>query len=298
MKKILFLSLMLSAAVAASAQMKVAPKMQLGDLKTYVSNATVTIPGQGTVNISDESTITIAEVLADGFVLNLETNKVTSDAKADNIAGQLVAAAQEMMAGISVRVATNAEGKPLRIVNYDDVQKKIDAGSDKLIDNLLQTVPQIGQMIPKEALKAQITENASEENLLKSLQSQVCPLVLNGKTLMTGAQEEYVTDQGLKMKRMFFVNGKNVTTNGSMNMSRDDLKALIIKQVEQMLPDQADMIKQNIDQVMDSGMMKFDMKETATYELADDGWVKSIKAESSYEAMGQNTQTVTTVTLK
>ena len=298
MKKILFLSLMLSAAVAASAQTKVTPKMQLGDQKTYESKTVMNLPGQSVVTLNDETTISVAEVLADGFVLSVETTKVTSDAKADDIAGQLMAAAQELMAGISVRVATNAEGKLLRIVNYDDVQKKIDAGSDKLIDKLLQTVPQVGQMIPKDVLKSQITENVSEENLLMTLSNSSCPLVLNGKTLMTGAQEEYTTDQGIKMKRMFFVNGNKVTTNGSVNMSKDELKEMIIKQVEKAAPEQADMVKQNIDQLMASGMLKIDVKETAAYELTDAGWVKSISGEVNNDVMGQQMKTTYTVTLK
>jgi len=64
-----------------------------------------------------------------------------------------------------------------------------------------------------------------------------------------------------------------------------------------MAPEQADMIKQNIDAVIDSGMLKFDMSETATYELQDDGWVKSIKAENKNEAMGQKSVINTVVTL-
>jgi len=38
-----------------------------------------------------------------------------------------------------------------------------------------------------------------------------------------------VGDQNMKMKRMYFVIGKNVTTNSTMNMSKDDLKKFIIE---------------------------------------------------------------------
>ncbi len=61
---------------------------------------------------------------------------------------------------------------------------------------------------------------------------------------------------------------------------------------------QADMVKQNIDQLMDSGMLKMDMKEAVSYEVQPDGWVKSIKAEITNDAMGQKIKTTTTVTLK
>ena len=65
-----------------------------------------------------------------------------------------------------------------------------------------------------------------------------------------------------------------------------------------MAPDQAEMIKKNIDAVMASGMIKIDMKGTATYELQDDGWVKTIKNEETQETMGQQAKTTATVTLK
>lgn len=298
MKKVFFLSLVLTVAMGAQAQLKVAPKMQLGDQKTYESKTVMNLPGQSTVTLNDETTISVAEVLADGFVLSVETTKVTSDAKADDIAGQLIAAAQEMMMGADIRVATNAEGKPLDIVNFEDLKKNIDKRVDLLIEKMMKTTPQLGEMMPKETLKTQIMANLTKESLLMTFSNSSCPLILNGKTLMTGAQEEYTTDQGIKMKRMFFVNGNKVTTNGSANMSKEELKEMIIKQVEKAAPEQADMVKQNIDQLMASGMLKIDVKETASYEIQEDGWVKSISGEVNNDAMGQQIKTTYTVTLK
>jgi len=81
-------------------------------------------------------------------------------------------------------------------------------------------------------------------------------------------------------------------------MTKDELKALIIQQVEKTIPQQADVVKQNIDQLMDSGMLKMDMKEAVSYEVQPDGWVKSIKAEITNDTMGQKIKTTTTVTLK
>ena len=76
------------------------------------------------------------------------------------------------------------------------------------------------------------------------------------------------------------------------------MKQTIIKQVEQTAPDQAQMIKDNIDQLMSTGMLKMDHKETATYELQDDGWVKSIIVDSTTETMGQTVVSKSIVTLK
>ncbi len=297
MKKTVLLSIMLMAAFAAKAQLKVAPKIMMGDEKSYVTTSVINMPGQKPVTITEETTYKVAEVLSEGCVLSVENTKVTSDATADNVAGQLIAATQELMMGVEIRLAADMEGVPQRIVNFDEVKKKITTAADVLIDKMLKTAPQLAQM-PKEALKAQITENATQENMLKSLTNGASPLALNGKTIMTGAQDEYVNDQSLKMKRMYFVNGNKVTTNSTMNMSKDEMKQLIIDTVTKMAPDQAEMIKQNIDQVMASGMVKIDMKETVVYDLQDDGWVKNITSETTNESMGQNITMKATVSLK
>jgi hypothetical protein len=141
-------------------------------------------------------------------------------------------------------------------------------------------------------------ENATEAKLLNVLLWTANPLALNGKTITTGAQEDYVDEQDFKMRRMYFVNGRTITTNATVNMTRDELKALVIKNVERLAPAQLDMVKQNIDQVIDSGMLKFDSKDTSTYELQADGWVKSIKSESTIDTMGQQTKITSSTTLK
>ena len=292
------LSLVLTMVLAAQAQLKVAPKMMMGDRKVYATTVVTEIPGQGTVTVNDETSISVTGVSADGCTIEMETTKVTSDAAANNVTGQIIAAAQELMAGMPVRVATDADGKPLRIENYQEVKEKALATSDKLIEKMTAAIPQLEQVMSKDALRQQLMENLSEENLLQAMTAITNPLALNGKTIMTGAQEDYTNSQGLKMKRMYFVNGKNVTTNGSLNMTKDDMKKLIIAQVEKIMPEQADMVKQNIDQVMESGMLKMDAKETASYELGDDGWVKSIKAETTNESFGGTVKATSTTTLK
>jgi len=144
-------------------------------------------------------------------------------------------------------------------------------------------------VMSKDALKQQIQESVNEQALIRSLKEADGVLMLNGKTPMTGAQEEYVNEKGVKMKRMYFVNGKSIVTNGSANITKDELKAMIIEQVEKTMPAQAEIVKQNIDQLLSSGMLKVDIKETSTYEMGDDSWVKSVKTESNSEFVGTKT---------
>jgi len=298
MKKLMMVGLMLTAAIALQAQLKVAPKMEKGTVKTYVGQTTVTIPSQGDVKVSDETKYTVVDATADGYVIDMESVDVKTECDASNIAGKLIAAAQEIMKGITFRIAVDKDGKVQRLLNGDEIQPKLNKMTDTFIDQLLKDIPQLASMVSKDDLKKQVAASITPEAMLQTIQDATSPFALNGKTITTGAQEDYVSKDGMKMRRMYFVQGQNIVANSTLNMTKDEMKEMIIQQVEKNLPDQAAMVKENIDQIMATGMLKMDMKETATYELQADGWVKSIKNESTTETMGQQLVTKSTATLK
>ena len=282
MKKIMMVSLMLTIAMALQAQVKVAPKMEKGTVKTYVAEATITLPGQGDVKVTADSKYSITDAKADSYVLEMVSTDVKTECEPGNIAGKLVAAAQEMMKDAVVRATLDKDGRIQNILNGE----------------MLADVPQLAGVVSKDALKQQVSQALTIEGLVQTLQQATSPLALNGKTIASGSQEEFVSQEGLKMKRMYFVNGKTIIANSVMNMTEDEMKQTIIKQVEKSAPDQAQMIKDNIDQLMSTGMLKMDHKETATYELQDDGWVKSIVVDSTTETIGQKVVSKSIVMLK
>jgi hypothetical protein len=298
MKKIMMVSLMLTIAMALQAQVKVAPKMEKGTVKTYVAEATITLPGQGDVKVTADSKYSITDAKADSYVLEMVSTDVKTECEPGNIAGKLVAAAQEMMKDAVVRATLDKDGRIQNILNGDEVKARVDKQADAFIDQMLADVPQLAGVVSKDALKQQVSQALTIEGLVQTLQQATSPLALNGKTIASGSQEEFVSQEGLKMKRMYFVNGKTIIANSVMNMTEDEMKQTIIKQVEKSAPDQAQMIKDNIDQLMSTGMLKMDHKETATYELQDDGWVKSIVVDSTTETMGQTVVSKSIVTLK
>ena len=298
MKKIMMVSLMLTIAMALQAQVKVAPKMEKGTVKTYVAEATITLPGQGDVKVTADSKYAITDAKADSYVLEMVSTDVKTECEPGNIAGKLVAAAQEMMKDAVVRATLDKDGRIQNILNGDEVKARVDKQADAFIDQMLADVPQLAGVVSKDALKQQVSQALTIEGLVQTLQQATSPLALNGKTIASGSQEEFVSQEGLKMKRMYFVYGKTIIANSVMNMTEDEMKQTIIKQVEKSAPDQAQMIKDNIDQLMSTGMLKMDHKETATYELQDDGWVKSIVVDSTTETMGQTVVSKSIVTLK
>jgi hypothetical protein len=289
MKKVILLSVMLVASMAISAQTKIVPQMKKGLKKVYATTATVSVGGQKDVKMTSETKYTVTEANADGYVVDMMVTSFATDADVNDVAGQMISATQEMMKDVNVRLQTNKDGQVVGIKNYAEVKKQIDAFGAKIVDKLMESVPQLSEVMSKDALKQQIQESVNEQALIRSLKEADGVLMLNGKTPMTGAQEEYVNEKGVKMKRMYFVNGKSIVTNGSANITKDELKAMIIEQVEKTMPAQAEIVKQNIDQLLSSGMLKVDIKETSTYEMGDDSWVKSVKTESNSEFVGTKT---------
>ena len=299
MKKIMMVGLLLTMMVAVQAQVKVAPKMAKGMQKVYVTESKVGIPGQPEFNMTAETKYSVTGAVKDGYTMEVVTTDFKCDATDNNIAAKLMSVPSGLLKGVTIRVTTDQDGQVKSIDNFAEMKKKVDEVGSQLVNELFEKVSMLSQVMDKETLKKQVLSNVTPESMLKSMQVINSPLMLNGKTVTMGMQEDYYTaDYGLKMKRMYFVNGNKITTNGSLNMSKDDMKQLIIKEVEKIMPSQADMVKENIDQLMDSGMAKIDSKETATYELQDDGWVKSILSETTYQMMGQNTKTVVRVEIK
>ena len=289
---------MLTAAFVSQAQLKVTPKLDKGTTKVYVAQTTTTVPGQDDIHITMESKYTVTGKKGDGYQMEFVSSDYKSDASSDNIVGQMLTASDAMMKGLVVKFTTDKDGQATSFDNYAELKAKIDKMGSDLVDKLFEKVPMLSQMMQKDAMKQQILSGVTEENILKGFKNTSSPLALNGKTLMTGMQESYTNEQGLKMKRMYFVNGQSVTSNASLDMSKDDLKNFIIQTVEKAAPQQADMVKQNIDQLMGSDMLKIDVKETVTYEIGADGWVKSMNVEINNTIMGQGTKTTSTITCK
>lgn len=66
-----------------------------------------------------------------------------------------------------------------------------------------------------------------------------------------------------------------------------------------MLPaDQMDMMRENIDTVLDSGTIKMDGSRQASYEFLNSGWLKASETTMKVNMMGAETTTVSKTTIK
>ena len=289
---------MLLMAWTAQAQnsIKVVPTMKKGDVRTYEIEVSSNIP-DSPVKMAQQSVYTVVDANSNGYVMDITYKEWTTNGESAGLVGKLMSMSESMMQNAHMRLATDKQGLPVKILNYDEMRKRMVGTVAKIIDEVKQSAPEMGELmrwdnLAKEAV-AQMDESVILHNMLIN-----SPLMLNGKTLTTGSEEEYVAPGGMKMKRHYTVNGRTIVAKSELNMSEDDLKNYIISQVEKAMPSQAEMIKQNIDMVMQSGMMKIEMTEDTTYELQDDGWVKSIKTVMNNKMMGKDIRTVSTVTMK
>lgn len=294
MKRTLLSALVLLAALVAQAQTKIAPKLEKGMKMTYVETFTADAGGAA-IKGNSESQYVVTDVTPTGAVIEATNSNITIDGDKSNPMVGILSIAQKMMEGLPVRMATDADGRVVKLLNFADLKDKSMKTVNAMLDKLYAETPNLAQMMPREALTEQIGSKLTEEEILANYQNGNDVLSLNGKTLQNGATEKY-EKEGMKMKRMFFVSGKSIVVNASLDMTKDELKQAIIDQVTKEAPEQAEMIKQNIDMLM--GQMTFDMKEKSTYQLQDNGWVKSITTETSQEMMGQSSKTRHTITLK
>ena len=297
MKKVFAISIGLMMAISVFGQsIKVTPTLKKGMVKTYSVTTTMIAVGQ-TVNVTSEEKFTVTKETSNGFEMTMESSNFKSDGDNQNLMGRLATLGEEMMKDCKIQIRLDKEGRVVEVVNYEDVKAKALASGNKLIDDLLEAAPEILQLLSKEQLQQQLAGELTPERLTKSLTISSSPLALFGRTITTGMEDTYDNNM-VTLKRLWVVIGKNITASSKTDMSREELKAYVLSQVEKTAPQQASMIKDNIDQVLDSGLLKLDVNEQASYELGDDLWVKSLETKTESDIVGQKSSSQIKAQLK
>ncbi|MCR5130487.1 MAG: hypothetical protein K6C10_03375 [Prevotella sp.] len=300
MKKVMMTLALLLTAVIMSAQttgVKITPKYQKGDNMLYRTMGTTQVAGQ-VVNSVSENRYTVIDASADGYTIEVKTEKMDSDGQ-DFMARLLQMMEQAVKSG-NVTYKTDADGKVISIVNFEEVKKSTGVYIEKMIDELMSEMPQAEAMFSKDDLKQQIAGTLTEENLIAQVTSFANPLALNGKTISTGAMDQGSDPNGRKLKNIYFLSaadGSKVKVTTALDMSKEEMKKMIIEQVKKSMPQQADMVIENIDQLMDSGMFNLNMNITSDYEFLPSGWAKSINLVMKQEMMGQGIESTQKIEL-
>lgn len=297
MKKVFLLSIVILMSVSVFGQsIKVTPVLKKGMKKAYTNTTAVTTMDQ-TITITSDQLLTITKETPQGYEMTMENANFSSDAKDENLASRLLTLGSEILKDTKVQVRLDKDGKLLDIINYEEVKSKSVATGERMVDELFKAAPEISQVLTKEAIMEQVTGSLTQENLIKSLTGNTNPLALFGLTIINGMQDKYNNNM-VDLKRTWLVNGKKIFASAKSDMSKEELKAYVLSQVEKLAPQQADMIKDNIDMVLNSGLVKIDVTENANYELGDDLWIKSMETTVETDMMGQKSSTRTKIQLK
>ena len=284
------MSTLLLATLMICAQTKIAPKMKKGMKKVYVVEATIGVPSKQSTKITTETVYEVVDATNDGYVLDVYVTDVKTDAK--DAESRVYSLATEMLKDVHTQYATNKDGKVTKILNAEEGKKRI----NEMLDKVLADVP-LPASTTLTNLKKQLTGNINEKSLLESVQISTSPLTLNGKTISTGTEEEYNTEQGIKMKRTYSVKDKSsIQTNAKINMNTDDMKKMVMGLVEKIVPNQSENLLDMIGPMINN--LKIDAAENSTYTFQKDGWIKNITSEMNYGMMGASFKINTKVSLK
>ena len=290
MKRFFLLSTLLLATLMICAQTKIAPKMKKGMKKVYVVEATIGVPSKQSTKITTETVYEVVDATNDGYVLDVYVTDVKTDAK--DAESRVYSLATEMLKDVHTQYATNKDGKVTKILNAEEGKKRI----NEMLDKVLADVPLLDKTKLNE-IKKQMTGEVTDQSLLESVQISTSPLTLNGKTISTGTEEEYNTEQGIKMKRTYSVKDKSsIQTNAKINMNTDDMKKMVMGLVEKIVPNQSENLMDMIGPMISN--LKIDAAENSTYTFQKDGWIKNITSEMNYSMMGASFKINTKVSLK
>lgn len=293
MKKLFISTFVLFTALMAQAQTKISPKLENGFKAVYSTVNTLNMMDMSALTVTSEDEYAVSNVTPEGAVITI-TNLSMSPIQTEGIdpVTFILLTTAHVLENTTVKLQVNADGVPQKILNLEEVKGKVDEVMNAAITKFFETNAELAQVMPKDKFLEQISGRIDEEMLLSSFDV----LELNGKTVANGYQDTYTNDEGLKMKRMYFVSGNKVISNANLDMSKDEMKAFIISQIEKEAPEQAEAIKQNIDLVM--SQLKVEMTEKYTFDLQDNKWPASITSEQSQDSMGQSMKATSVITLK
>ncbi len=316
MRKTLLLLLLFVTTAVMAASVKVVAKYKKGDYCVYqvtlTSTTSAAMGQQMNQSYVGEIRYDVTDVRPDGYTIEtkiLKWDKMNpvegqnGEESIENLTDDITMMSQKMLEGQSVILKTDLEGKIVQFANFDEIKSVISTFADELIEKLFaQGGEAMVGVLNKEKMKQMIIDEVREDKMLESMGSNYFGFY--GKTIATGMMEEEPLG-GLKYKTTYLVpsasnaEGYTIKATSVSSMTKEDLKDLLLKQMEKMLPaDQMDMMRENIDTVLDSGTIKMDGSRQASYEFLNSGWLKASETTMKVNMMGAETTTVSKTTIK
>ncbi len=311
MKKYLLSAVILLAALTVQAQksVKITPTLKVGMQKTYITRGEATTSGSAAADITGELVYKVDGKTANGYQISMVSKSTNIDA--NQVMQSLTTPdLMQMLNSIRVELLTDKKGAVTAIGNTEEVLGKCMAVMDSMFNATiaknaeLKNNPEAAATMQKSMgiMKEMFTENY----LLESYAQTPGITMLNGKTITDGMVEEGTFSPFFKTRTTYSLqnDGKTIVqvTEGDIDM--ESLKTYMSRMLSAMLPESVtkeadpEQLTSIIDNMISNGSMKMDMKRTATYDIASDGWVKKMVMEMSMNMPGQSTKGRQEVVLK
>lgn len=311
MKKYLLSAVILLAALTVQAQksVKITPTLKVGMQKTYITRGEATTSGSAAADITGELVYKVDGKTANGYQISMVSKSTNIDA--NQVMQSLTTPdLMQMLNSIRVELLTDKKGAVTAIGNSEEVLGKCMAVMDSMFNATiaknaeLKNNPEAAATMQKSMgiMKEMFTENY----LLESYTQTPSITMLNGKTITDGMVEEGTFSPFFKTRTTYSLqnDGKTIVqvTEGDIDM--ESLKTFMSRMLSAMLPESVtkeadpEQLTSVIDNMISNGSMKMDMKRTATYDIAADGWVKKMVMEMSMNMPGQSTKGRQEVVLK
>ena len=311
MKKYLLSAVILLAALTVQAQksVKITPTLKVGMQKTYITRGEATTSGSAAADITGELVYKVDGKTANGYQISMVSKSTNIDA--NQVMQSLTTPdLMQMLNSIRVELLTDKKGAVTAIGNAEEVLGKCMAVMDSMFNATiaksaeLKNNPEAAATMQKSMgiMKEMFTENY----LLESYTQTPGITMLNGKTITDGMVEEGMFSPFFKTRTTYSLqnDGKTIVqvTEGDIDM--ESVKTYMSRMLSAMLPESVtkeadpEQLTSIIDNMISNGSMKMDMKRTATYDIAADGWVKKMVMEMSMNMPGQSTKGRQEVVLK
>ena len=311
MKKYLLSAVILLAALTVQAQksVKITPTLKVGMQKTYITRGEATTSGSAAADITGELVYKVDGKTANGYQISMVSKSTNIDA--NQVMQSLTTPdLMQMLNSIRVELLTDKKGAVTAIGNAEEVLGKCMAVMDSMFNATiaksaeLKNNPEAAATMQKSMgiMKEMFTENY----LLESYTQTPGITMLNGKTITDGMVEEGMFSPFFKTRTTYSLqnDGKTIVqvTEGDIDM--ESVKTYMSRMLSAMLPESVtkeadpEQLTSIIDNMISNGSMKMDMKRTATYDIASDGWVKKMVMEMSMNMPGQSTKGRQEVVLK
>lgn len=299
MKKTFLTAALLLTVLMAQAQafMKVTPTMKVGDVKNYTTE-TKMVQKDGTKTTKTDTRFSVIKEMPEGFIVEVLRTKGEDKKPADALE-RLQNIQSELYYNQPIRLVINKEGQPVGIASFPQLKQMLIQKLGFILNDLYNEKPEIAQQAPKDTLLSRFGDALEVDDILEDFTQPGDVMCLNGKTIVIGFQEDFEME-GIKMRRTLMPagGGKSVMEMLTSNMTPEDFKATLMKQLEKADEATKKEAEAQIDEAIKSGLLNMKAGGKGTYNYGDDFWPTSITQDIDIEQAGEKVTINEVTTLK